>query len=210
MNDRERIAVLEQELAALKSKFEPKPRPARVEEGARIITGREAEGSSAFVMPSAAEMEKLYAIVIGKFPQLGPHVPRNKRWVEDEKLEHFEAFVRAFRALGDFGRSDALDTQRAAVWWVDQASAQLRAEGLAGGISLTSFVAALLSHGDILHAPLATFPYNLAFGLRLGGVGRAAAGDAWKRVLATGATLAPTDVAPARRMPVPQPSVTFG
>jgi hypothetical protein len=101
VNDRERIAVLEQELAALKSKFEPKPRPARVEEGARIITGREAEGSSAFVMPSAAEMEKLYAIVIGKFPQLGPHVPRNKRWVEDEKLEHFEAFVRAFRALGD-------------------------------------------------------------------------------------------------------------
>jgi hypothetical protein len=207
VNDRERIAVLEQELAALKSKFEPKPRPARVEEGARIITGREAEGSSAFVMPSAAEMEKLYAIVIGKFPQLGPHVPRNKRWVEDEQREHFEAFVRAFRALGDFGRSDALDTQHAAVWWVDQADAQLRAEGRPGGMSLSAFVAALVSHGDIAFAPIDRFPYDLAFGLRHGGVGHRA-NAAWKRVLSTGAT--PTDVVPARRMPTPQPSVTFG
>jgi hypothetical protein len=161
----------------------------------KIITGRQAE-KSAFVMPTDDELAKLHATVARRYPQLASSAP---------------GFKAAFTAIGFLGRYDRPETKHYPAWWIDHLESWCRAEDIPGDISLAAFVGAVLSHGDIPYAPLDRFPFDLSFGLAIGGAGRRAT-DAWRKVLVTGQLLPPT--APLRSVsenyPVPPVEVRAG
>jgi hypothetical protein len=123
--------------------------------------------------------------VLSRHPQLGPRAPSNSRWQDAEHEEHFTAFVKAFRALGDFGRAEKPDFKHAAIFWVDRIEERLHADGISGGISLPPVTAAIVAHGDIPFAPLDRHPHDVSFGLRDGDVGTPAS-DGWRKILTTG------------------------
>jgi hypothetical protein len=195
----ERFNALEARVAALEGRSAPRPAPKLMpeDEGVRITHPLPA---TMFVMPLEADLRRLLSIVGARFPNLRPKFSGPR--VEADEIEYFRQFGAAFRALGHMRRADALDRKHAATFWADSAEDLLRAQGASESVSVGPLTTALIAHGDIMFSDVARFPYDLEFGLCVGGAGRPAR-DAWRRVLATGQAPAPVAVAQSRNYPTP-------
>lgn len=144
-----------------------------------------------FAQPSESELDRLLATVTRQFPRL-------RRDIAKESFER--QFKAAFMGLATFRRAVAVDMKRAKTVWLDLLGDRLREMKVAEtSISLAPFTAAILAHGDIAYCDLERFPYDLAFGLLVGGTGRPAA-DAWRGVL-LGRFMPATPQPPAQRQP---------
>jgi hypothetical protein len=63
-------------------------------------------------------------------------------------------------------RSKAIDEKRDAQYWTVLGYAWLRTQQFnPSNLQINSFTTAVISHGDILYAPLDHFPFGLRFGL---------------------------------------------
>src|SRR5690349_23656463 len=84
-----RVRQLENEIASLRAGGgRPALAPAAVvEEGARVLTGRQLTGRR-FVMPTEEELDELLRIVLHRYPQLAPPEVANPRWRDDDRREH--------------------------------------------------------------------------------------------------------------------------
>jgi hypothetical protein len=153
-----------------------------------IRTTRLSAQSPSFVMPSEAELRRLYSLVLHRYPRLD-YRPRGPETA-------FGGFCRAFLRLGHLSRGP-LNDEYALDSWVDEAVCWLREnEVFPYFITAANFCAAVAAHGDIEYVPLGRFPHDCsAFGLRRDRLGRPAS-DYWRQVLRTGLP----------RKPVPLPS----
>lgn len=203
------IESLKTRVARLEGAHTPTASVAREEDGVRVIRGAELDGRR-FPMPASSELRQLLAIVVGRYPQLGPDaIYRDHGHAhERRRLEYFEEFVSAFRFVGDMTRAESLDLKRAASWWVDEGEQWFRVRGEPRTLRLPAFTAAVIAHGDVLFASLLTFPYDVAFGLRTDGIGRPVS-DRWRHVLATGQLRDPIETTASKTRYAPQPSVTL-
>jgi len=78
----------------------------------------------------------------------------------------------------------------AASYWLDHCGDLLQQVMLCRGLTLPSWCAALLAHGDIPHTITERYPHELSFGLHYGSAGQPAR-DCWRRVLEIGRVLPP-------------------
>ena len=191
---------LGRELEALRShlRLPASVKPLAFHEEAPTITTR----APHFAMPSEAELQSLYGLVIRTHPVLRAPAKRH------EPIEApFDRFRNAFLAIGLMGRAAQLDTGRALASWIDQAEDRLREAGADKDIDAAGFVAAVLAHGDVMYRAIDRYPFGLAFGLMTHGGGTPAR-DAWRTVLTSGRVSAPSEhVAPANVSPS---SVLYG
>jgi hypothetical protein len=151
MNTEQRIAALEAELAALKTKAarttptsdDVAPRSSAFTDGPRVVL---IEERTTFVRPTQNEFGKLCDIVLAKYPQLRPRL--SSQWADQEKQECFDGFEWSFERLGYIGR------RRYVNHWVEETKDWLRLHRPAhrGNIG-AGFLAAVLAHGDICFTP---------------------------------------------------------
>jgi hypothetical protein len=152
--------------------------PRRVVEPPCVTVTRLPDRNPSFVMPSREELQQLYNVVIGHYPQLAPRSQQTE--------EALDGFWHAFLRIGHLGR-DKLNNKYMLSGWVDDAQFWLRDHNVYPSmLAAKDFVCAVLSHGDVDYVPLDRFPHDCsAFGLRRDRTGRPAS-DAWRSVLSTG------------------------
>ena len=187
-------AILKAELARLTGEAEPRPEPAAAPPAtpyqAPRLEVRHVTPVSGLVMPSDDQMRALYAIVSKAHPKL-VREPHRGEWTQAP----FNDFAAAFVAMGNLGRTPQPDGKHSLGWWVDHAI--FGAPGAKGQRAFgdAEFVLAALAHGDVPYRPYADgSPWE--FGLMPYTGQGTPAGDAWRRVLASGRISPPA--APAR------------
>jgi hypothetical protein len=161
-----RIAELEAEVAHLKIECQklrpPPPNPTLKpcpDGRVTVSTVR-----TPVALPADNDLLRLMTIVTKRFPQLKPKF--DTRWAEQDERDYFASFRAAFFLLSFVVRGDAIDRKRDADYWMALGEQWLRAQQFNPcTLQLNSFVAAVVSQGDILFAPLDRFPFGLAFGL---------------------------------------------
>jgi hypothetical protein len=201
-----KTANFEAEIATLKAQVAPPapvksaPKPVE-EEGARISYPAPV---SNFIMPSSTELKQLLSIVLRKFPQLAPDM--TDRWSQNNEADFARKFAAAFKAIGQMHRTEKPDRKRYASYFVDHAEDLLRAQGASAEIG-PAFLPACLAHGDVPISDWRIDGVALELGLNIYRIGRPAT-DAWKRVLATGNTIAL--IAPPSTRNYPTPGVRIG
>ena len=183
----DRIAQLESDLAALKAQVAP---PAKIapampieDEGTRVF---HIAPVSNFIMPSASELKRLREIVLAKFPRLAPDM--SDRWADNNEVKFAKQFEAAFRAIAMMHRTEKPDKKRFPSYFIDHGDDLLRALGPHAEIG-PAFTVGCLAHGDVPISDWRIDGVVLEFGLNIYRIGRPAT-DAWKRVLATGNTIA--------------------
>jgi hypothetical protein len=185
MNDldaaEQRIAVLENEVAALKillgSRTVAPPR--LVEPSVRVAT----PALRRLALPTDAEFDRLSEVVLGRYPQLRPRADQ----------QGFDAQFRvSFVRLQHIGRRDRLESERALTWWTDDCRAWQRQHQNALNVFVggAAFVTAVIACGDILFSSPDSFPH-VSLALQFGGGGRLS-DDSWREVLASGRLREPT------------------
>jgi hypothetical protein len=196
MTNAEQIAVLQAQVAELKSRLDAKdapPAPAKI-----VTKPRDEEGTtvsfpvphSAFIMPSQDELRRLRDIVFANYPKLNVTeglVFRGDN--EQNEAEYFRQFCASFRALGAMHRTEAPDRKRYISFWIDHCEGWLKTMGNSTTITGLPFLAAALSHGDIVYAGLFTDGCVPELGLNAYRIGRPPS-DAYRSVLSTGRVLA--------------------
>jgi hypothetical protein len=198
-----KIASAQAELAAIKAggKAVPPTQPPRDDRaGVRIVQLVE---SSNFVWPTPKELRKLYDIVLGKYPQLGPYKDITNPMGSVTADEHFDGFCSAFERLGYIGRSAAPDHKHYVSHWAFEAVEWLRLHrpGFQGNVS-AGFLAAVLAHGDICFV-IGDGSRGIVWSVGLASYGGTKATDKWRKVLA-GEMMSP--IAPERRFAPPSPA----
>jgi hypothetical protein len=196
LTNAEQIAVLQAQVAELKSRLDAKdappapvkipPKPPVEAEGAQIFYPPQ---RSNFVMPSTNELRRLRDIVFMKFPRLNVTdgmVFRGDN--EQNEAEYFRQFCASFRALGALHRTEKPDRKRYVSYWIDHCEAWLKTVGAPTSITGLPFLAAALSHGDVPFAGLFSDGCVPELGLNAFGIGKPPR-DAWRQVLATGRIL---------------------
>ena len=109
--------------------------------------------------PSSAEFDQLRGRVLS-------------RWHQLHQGESFDSeFEAAFIYLLHVGRTDRLDMLRAVTWHCDTAITWLRDHQRSAPVSLgpAAFTSAIIAHADILHTMSERFPFDLSFGIMVGG-----------------------------------------
>jgi hypothetical protein len=101
----DRIAALEAEVAALRANRPPAvpSRPAGLDRNRPLVTVLAEE--TKFVRPTTRELHRIYDVVLGKYPQLGPHKSVKHSWASVSEAEHYAGFASAFERLGFIGRT---------------------------------------------------------------------------------------------------------
>lgn len=162
-----RIAKLEARLAALEPK--PAPAPAKYQEPVATITTFVEHGE--FVMPDERQSRQLLGIVQARYPALklvGDITERDR----ETELQRFRA---ALFYLGHVDRraDGTLDTRAYPPWYCDEARIWLRAYGGKYGedISVKTYLAAALGHGDIAIGSQDNFRNEYGFGIGIVPVG---------------------------------------
>ncbi len=126
-----------------------------------------------FTRPTESELRQLYRVALALAPKLEPATPNDR---------HFQAFRTAFSYIATLSRTEKLDTSRATSWWCDGAEQYARAHGQSTDIGGDAFTLAALCHGDVVHSFSPTrWPYDMAFGLAIGGGSQAT--NKWRSVL---------------------------
>jgi hypothetical protein len=186
VNDRERIAVLEQELAALKEKISPKRPPVRPVDDDIRITNPQIYGRA---MPSQSEYEGLFAVVQRLHPRIVPSFEPNRFGTHaNDRRKYLAGFTACFQRIESLWRFDgeALGPKRVD-FWIHETLNWLGPRGMPD-IDQSHFVAAALSWGDI-NCSIARAPYDVFIGVTYSGPGAHSASSAsWRRVLETGKT----------------------
>ena len=192
MTQAEEIHALKEQIAELTRRFDAKdappapvksaPKPVE-EEGTRVSYPQPV---STFVMPSQDELKQLLAIVLAKFPRLAPDM--SDRWANNNEVKFAKQFAAAFRAVGMMHRSEKPDKKRYVQYFIDHGDNLLRALGPHAEIG-PAFLPACLAHGDVPISDWRIDGQVLEFGLNIYRIGRPAT-DAWRKVLATGNTIA--------------------
>jgi hypothetical protein len=206
VGDRERIAVLEAEVASLKIKLAPKRPPvAPVDDGVKITTIQ----TYSCAMPTPEQYEKLLEIVARAHPQVVPAF-KTDRYGSAEKYrsEFLGEFISCFQRLEGLWRLPGRELGRdRAANWVDETNRML---GIGADVGLSHLMSAAIAWGDV-NFSVARWPFDVFAGLSYssGRDVRRANSAAWRRVLESGQVRPPVEVGPTR-MPTPQPSVTFG
>jgi len=190
MRDSERIAALEQELAALKDKISPRPRPpASIADDAVRVTNVQMYKCE---MPTAAEYEGLLSVVQRLHPRIVPTFEVNRLGTHaNDRRKYLDRFTACFQRIESLWRFDgeALGPKRVD-YWVDEALRWLGPRGMPD-IDQSHYVAAALSWGDI-NCSISRAPYDVFIGVTYSGAGaRPASSASWKRVLETGTTRPP-------------------
>jgi hypothetical protein len=144
------------------------------------------------LLPTDSEYDRLLAIVIAKYPQLG--------YPKDVDPVDFRAqFCAAFLFAAHHGRRTTLDRERDLNWWNDNCVHWCREHRVPPSwMTGAALAAGVVAQGDVLFAPLDRFPLEQRFGLQFGG-GGSRAGDWWRRALA-GTLLEPAE------SPFPRPA----
>jgi hypothetical protein len=177
-----------------KSAIEAAPKPALVEEGARITP---LPPASSFIAPNENELRSLMKIAIARLAQMDLAPEFSGPRAEEKQTVYFQQFCAAFRALGHITRSAELDKKHARSYWAGVGEAILRAQGDDCGLPIgPAFLAAVIAHGDIPFNDPREYPFVVELGLRDYGMGTPAT-DGWRKVLAAGKAPAPT----ARKAP---------
>ena len=175
--DRERITLLEAEIAELKSRLPPEKKPVPIveDEGVRITYSR----STPIELPNHAESERLIEIVRRAYPRIVPDFGS-----ERDRVRYLKGFTLAFWRIAhlrrgtDFRRASDLAVEAANYVhealpgeWVDEVS--------------SAFLTAALSAGDVLFT-VGNGAQGVPWKLALGFHGEPAR-TAWREVLSRGA-----------------------
>jgi hypothetical protein len=194
--DRERITLLETELAELKSRLPPEKKPAPIveDEGVRVTYSRRAP----IELPTRDECEKLIAIVFRTYPQLDPEFTR-----EWDRRQYVDGFTSALWRIAYWGRVEKL--QRASDLAIE-ASTYVRTTrpGDAVGDVSGAFLVAAIAAGDVKFS-VGNSALGAPWKVGLGYHGEPAR-PAWKEILQRGSLRAPEPTAHDPR-PVPQPHI---
>lgn len=147
-------------------------------------------------MPSDDELLSLLSIVRDDYPSLKPDGWSKARAMEYYRKD-FAAFRMAARWLLDIGRGN-LNLARTANFWADRVQGFALFHGiknvLIGGDHLTC---ACIAAGDVEFLDPSAYGRNLMhLSLREGYGGRPASASAWRRILATGKSPAPSNLRP--------------
>jgi hypothetical protein len=184
MGDRERLAALEAEVAALKAKISPAPRPAPLaEEGVvRITTVMRAERD----MPSEDEYDRLLSIVQRTSPRVvGNFADDRYGSAEKYRAEFLGKFISCFQRLESLWRftDNGLGRSRAE-YWVNETNTML---GVRSDVGLSHVMAAAIAWGDVNYS-LGNWPYDVYLGLSYstGDDIRSASSAPWRKVLVSG------------------------
>ena len=163
MDDIARIAELETENANLK---------------ARLVAAGLAPPPAD--LPNDEQTTKLLELVEAEYPRLAP--------TQQEAANHRQAFSNALHWCLFVRRSDALNSQFAASYFVDQCTAWLSRYGIVGGTNQRALCAAAVASG-IGTTKFDRFPFDVELAIGLGGTSRPKAG--WREVLDARAVRAP-------------------
>jgi hypothetical protein len=192
MSDRERIAVLEQELATLKEKVSPTPRlVAPVPDQVTVSFPR----TFSIQMPTIEEFKKLLKIVSSAHPSL---VPTFGIGDQSERQQFGNGFLGSFEIISGLKRTTTLD-KRDASHWARNATLFLDARGDRVDVSVAAFMAAVVAAGDV---PYSVGKYRCHVGLTYDG-GAPATADGWRRVLSSGQVRPATHFDPQPRVARP-------
>jgi hypothetical protein len=185
MGDRERLAALEAEVAALKAKISPPTRPAPLqEEGVvRITTVMRAERE----MPSMQQYDRLLSIVQRTCPRVvGNFVDDRYGLAEKYRGEFLKKFIACFERIESLWRftDNGLGRSRAE-YWVNETNTML---GVRSDVGLSHMMSAAIAWGDVNYS-LGNWPYDVFLGLSYSTADdiRSASSASWRRVLETGA-----------------------
>ena len=211
MTNAEEIAALKSQIAELERRFDAKdapPAPVKIAQPKPV----EEEGTtvfypppvSTFVMPSSDELKRLREIVLRKFPKLAPDT--TDRWSQNNEADFARQFDAAFRAVGMMSRTEKPDKKHFPSYFISHAEDSLRALGAYADIG-PAFLPACLAWGDVPISDWRIDGVVLELGLNIFRIGRPPT-DAWRRVLATGNTIAV--IAPPSSRNYPTPGVRIG
>lgn len=201
MTDSSRIAALEQKIAEATAELQalkagtPAPAPRVVEdEGVRITAVLEERGD----LPNLREMEKLFTSVKALSPWPSALVDRF------DEHRPFRAFSATFRWLANKGRTEFPNPKFALNYWLDDCRAWLRARNcVASDVDANALILATYAQGDVRYVPANGMLGNVWELALAEHVGRKASPDAWRVVMAGGASAILPPSSPARRMPEP-------
>jgi len=207
VNDRERIAVLEHELADLKAtiaaKDMPKSQPARPVDDGPTVTFPHVYPIQ---MPSSGEYSGLLAVVRKTYPKIAPTFDR-----ENDRREFFEAFVRCFERIATLRRlPTGLNYKRDARDWAFETAGWLQQRGTPAEIGMGAFMSAVIAAGDISFAlELDRFPLGSYVSLTYDQEAFTASTAGWRGVLANGKPREPV-ISKQQRAPQPQQVRIYG
>lgn len=176
----DQVARLQSEIATLRGNKPTVVPPPVDRAGVRVTQLVE---PSSFIRPTRKELSELLAVVVAKYPKLGP--PKTMLGRNDGlEAEDFAAgFEWAFERLGFIGRAAVPDTKHYVGHWVEECKEWLRLHRPAHRGSVgAAFLCAAIAHRDIPYT-VGDEQRGIVWSIGVTTHGGTKASDAWRKVL---------------------------